>query len=674
MGAPQRWRKKAVRAQGGGDPALAAMREADFWYDTRDIATGAEQTLPNRGSGVAFPAVRGSTSHAAIVAEGLYVPPDQQTNYASSPDSAQLNVLGDFDLRVQCAPFDYTDPAPGGSFLVAKAATASNQRSWAFSIVNNTLEFRWFDDRTATAAGTRNSSPLTELPGVKVWFRVTLDVDDGAGNHVITFYRSSDGVTWTAISADTSAGVTSIITSTAAVRIGSNSSANFGGRTTKGATFAKVELRNGIDGTIVASPDFVAATDGATVITDAQSNVWTVTATSGVDTNDPVFLPHTGENYVSMPGTSNNAFYLSGRPVPAGDFTVEIEAFLRDPGGSNQGLVGQYLTTTGNRCWAFRANGGALNVYLSVDGVLINPSTIPGFGALVTANQWFTILFDVNLDPGGAVVTATVTPEGGSPTVLTGVTSFTAADVYQSPIDPPVVVGARFHTGSSPSGASEVMNGGVRRVAINGTEVFDAATDLGDITVERSASGLKTAVVTRPVSTLDGIDDFFQLNAALTPTFTATTGKHTVLLFGRWGGGDVVDRLWSSESASYRGLLFQVSGVGDIQVAIGGASAGPASRTAPGGALDVGETFIVAAIVSDGLMYAYRYGHGLSTSLDFSSYGSLVFAAPRIGSRSDLVNNVWPGEIMASLTFKDQALTEPELDLIAAKLIAGTYA
>lgn len=46
---------------------------------------------------------------------------------------------------------------------------------------------------------------------VSGWVRVTLDVDNGASGHTVTFYTSSDGVTWTQLGTATTRGGTSAL-------------------------------------------------------------------------------------------------------------------------------------------------------------------------------------------------------------------------------------------------------------------------------------------------------------------------------------------------------------------------------------------------------------------------------------------------------------------------------
>ncbi|HYH49645.1 MAG TPA: hypothetical protein VEG38_08860, partial [Acidimicrobiia bacterium] len=112
------------------------------------------------------------------------------------------------------------------------------------------------------------------------WVRAVLDVNNEASGNDVFFYTSEDGETWTQLgNTVTTAGVTSIFDSTSAVEIGSR----FGG--TVGALAGSVyyvEIRNGIDGTVVNSFDASTVTpagprDPATV---TAGGPWTINGAS----------------------------------------------------------------------------------------------------------------------------------------------------------------------------------------------------------------------------------------------------------------------------------------------------------------------------------------------------------------------------------------------------------
>lgn len=202
----------------------------------------------------------------------LYMPggPD---NEASTPDSAALSITGDTDVRLELA-LEY--PAIAQS-LCSKYEFTGNQRSWYLRIDDGgTLTFTWSADGTTTLSAT--STAAVDVDSFERFaVRATIDVNNGAGGRTVTFYTSdSISGSWTMLGAAvTAAGTTSIFNSTAPVSVGEAISM----APLQGYAYA-FELRNGIGGSVVASPDFTAQDDQTTSFADAQGNTWTITGIS----------------------------------------------------------------------------------------------------------------------------------------------------------------------------------------------------------------------------------------------------------------------------------------------------------------------------------------------------------------------------------------------------------
>ncbi len=201
--------------------------------------------------------------------------PGTTGSYAGSPDSAQLSVTGDIDIRAYIAPDDWTPAAD--QVLVGKWNTSGTERSWAFQLVHSTgeLKITWSPDGAAVMTASSGAAPAGVVDGQPKWVRVTVDEDNGSGLRVTDFFASSDGITWTQFGQDTGTNLSPFHDSGSQVEIGSynnGASFNFAG------VVYRVEIRDGIDATEVASPDF--RTDPADVtqrqFTDAQGNVWTL--------------------------------------------------------------------------------------------------------------------------------------------------------------------------------------------------------------------------------------------------------------------------------------------------------------------------------------------------------------------------------------------------------------
>lgn len=178
------------------------------------------------------------------------------SNNMQVPDEAALDITGDIDIRAYVALDDWT-PAAANTFL-AKYDTGGF--SWRWNVASDgLLSFRWTADNT-----TNNTAVSTVATGITdgtaKWVRVTLDVDNGASGRDIKFFLSDDGVTWTQLgSTVTQAGVTSIFSGTANLRISSqgNATAPAAGK------FYRAQIFNGIDGTKVLDVDTSVITSGA---------------------------------------------------------------------------------------------------------------------------------------------------------------------------------------------------------------------------------------------------------------------------------------------------------------------------------------------------------------------------------------------------------------------------
>jgi hypothetical protein len=139
------------------------------------------------------------------------------------------------------------------------------------------LTFAWED---AGLVAVQATEPLPFGPGQRGKIRVTHDVNDGSGGRITTFYYDlGDG--WVRLGDPINFGTAGDIDDSAnPLRIGVPF---FGAGISPVGHVFSMELRNGIDGTIVASPDFTDPSQGWTIGDDAgdtgidgQGNVWTL--------------------------------------------------------------------------------------------------------------------------------------------------------------------------------------------------------------------------------------------------------------------------------------------------------------------------------------------------------------------------------------------------------------
>lgn len=254
-----------------GEGQLTQFSRLACTLDNRD-----RRFSPRNQTGPYFRKIGRNTPVQAGVRYGeRFLPfPGTSLAYASAPDSAGTSITGDLDVRVDITLRGWRNAV--GVPLVAKWTSAGNQRSWFFQLEPSTGRPQLFysaDGATFLLATSRIQLPWP--PGGRCTLRVTLDVNDGAGNNVVTFYYSTTAGTagpWRQLGDPVvTAGTTSLFDST---------SATFAGGFGSGAGFTSgrlhgAEIRNGIGGTVVASPTFAALAEGVSSFSDG-SNTWTL--------------------------------------------------------------------------------------------------------------------------------------------------------------------------------------------------------------------------------------------------------------------------------------------------------------------------------------------------------------------------------------------------------------
>jgi hypothetical protein len=191
-------------------------------------------------------------------------------------DKAALDITGDIDIRIDIEPDTFT-PAYD-QCLAMKYDTNGNQRSWYFYL-NSSGNLGFVNSSDGTSAGRVFYTSTAPVPttNARISVRVLLDVNNGSGGKTAYFSYSTTGVSgsWTLLgSAVTTAGTTSIFSSSAAMYVGTVLSA--GAVSNLNSYQGKIyefRLLNSA-GTVVASPDFTTLNMMDKQITDAQSNVF----------------------------------------------------------------------------------------------------------------------------------------------------------------------------------------------------------------------------------------------------------------------------------------------------------------------------------------------------------------------------------------------------------------
>jgi hypothetical protein len=205
-------------------------------------------------------------------------------NFASTPDSAALDITGDIDIKAKVTLTDWT---PTNAAYVVGKFQATAERSYVLVVTTlGRLELITTTDGTAvTQIGGTSTVSTGVADGDTKWIRGTLDVDNGSSQRVYKFYTSDDGTTWTQLGTTvTTAGITSIHSGTSQLEIGTVLNAGSAANVLDG-TVHRAVIQSAFDTVdnstnVVFDADFAAQTADALAFTESSTNAATVRITS----------------------------------------------------------------------------------------------------------------------------------------------------------------------------------------------------------------------------------------------------------------------------------------------------------------------------------------------------------------------------------------------------------
>jgi hypothetical protein len=448
----------------------------------------------------------------AQVHGGVLHLPGADHNFAVTADAAALRVTGALQIDVDVHLPSWATGA--SQLLVSKRSAASNVGEYALYVTGTGfLEFFWHE------AGTVRLAQVGPFPAAAARRHIRVTRTFGPTSATVQFFTSDDGTTWTQFG-PTRTVVTGggLATPTdVPVRIG----AQVGSPTMTNGLFYSATIRNGIDGPVVATFDPSGQPNGASSWVGPQGSVWMVSRTlPDADTNDPLFLPHAGEQYLHLPGVVGNHATTPSSPAVRVTGALQIDVDLGHPTwrpavvgmlvAKRSGAVGEY---------AFRLNTtGALELFWYEAGTLrLVVSTAPVTPAAGAARKRLRVTR--TFGPTSATVRfftsddgVTWTQLGDDRVVVTAGGDATATDLV-------LCVGADSGAAQPTEGSvysAEVRNGvggpvAARFNAARAAEPFaSVSSTTGETwTIARSATGRKAALVDRPMFLL-GTDDFLQ--------------------------------------------------------------------------------------------------------------------------------------------------------------------
>lgn len=199
----------------------------------------------------------------------------------AAPHAASHDLAGDLDLRIEynpAVPEPVTAGVPNSQPLAMRYETVGDQRAWLLSHTSTgSNRLRWSLDGTFGAIQIADSPVLPLGPNGRRAIWVTVEENVAGQHRIIWRWAATLAGPWVLLSQETRAGTTAIATSTAPLTVGADAAGGsviVGFITLRGGVYG-LQLRDGVDGTLVVSPDFTAATLGTGGFTDAQGNTWT---------------------------------------------------------------------------------------------------------------------------------------------------------------------------------------------------------------------------------------------------------------------------------------------------------------------------------------------------------------------------------------------------------------
>lgn len=204
------------------------------------------------------------------------------SGFATTPNAASLDIVGDIDIRVELEPETWRPPGSGYGLAQKATPLTPLDRSWRLWLdADGFLNFTWSPDATIAADITKKSTVAIPSSSTRLAVRVTLDVNNGSGGNTVAFSTSSTiNGTYTALGSSVITAGTTVIDANAGQldvgRVGLTWNDTSDPDVLLQGKVYRAQVRSGIAGSIVASPDFTLQDTEKTAFNDAQSRPWTL--------------------------------------------------------------------------------------------------------------------------------------------------------------------------------------------------------------------------------------------------------------------------------------------------------------------------------------------------------------------------------------------------------------
>lgn len=508
-------------------PNILAAKGAVFAIDAAQSISG-EQWVLNRGSGGQVLRARYGSVGRAEIRNGVgFVAPSNSGNTPSVPDAANLRISGTLEVLGRFE--GNTRPATTG-YLAIKSSDGTYANRWYSVVLYNSGQLGlWCRD---TAMNSVDKGSVSAIPSTTTAFWWKVNVNPATG--VFNFYYAPDQIdeptSWTDLGGTTGSFVGNAILT--------GSGGDVRGHHLVDGVQKRLMIRNAIGSGTVLDIDFTAQADLVSSFVASTGQTVTVTAANAVDTNDPLWLPWNGENYVYFPGANNNSITTTGSlsDFPTNGVQVEVDIdYGSSAWTSRQGIFWFAGSAAGSSrsvevsTWA---TGGFLLAY--GDGVVASDYAIFSASPLTGRQRW---RFTADAATPARIYTAEYWNGSGwtlhQTKTDTDATAVTAIDA----INTQPIIGT---TNTAPTG--RIYSVDVRDGALASLFNWRASdmTQTGGVsggrtwTVNRASSGRKTAVVTRPIWLL-GTDDYLEVADNDLLDLDDTSGLSAVIVMRQHG-------------------------------------------------------------------------------------------------------------------------------------------
>lgn len=322
-------------------------------------------------------------------------------SYASTPDTAALDITGNIDISAIIRFPDYSTGAT--PTITGKYVSAGSQRSYWFRVgASGNLQAVF----STTGANTTTITSTTTLyaEGVADNDIIAVRVTRVAATGAVVFYLGSEPVldpsSWDQVGTGVTGTSGNLFDSTSPLEVGT---VNLGVGDRATGRIIATRVRNGIAGTIVASPHFGDEPTGTTSFADSTGKTWTVHGTATIEGPEQAWGDaDTGQTWDPYASNGEGVWWVDDG---AAHFTG-----ITDPGFDNGRFIDQVFTDAEIQYDIILTEGFSQS-RLSVRGTSANAFT--GYQIIITRNT-------VGSDAGLIGLAVFIPSEGPSQEIILG--------------------------------------------------------------------------------------------------------------------------------------------------------------------------------------------------------------------------------------------------------------